>query len=142
MTGAEEECGACAKARSYYSSCLDPGGRLEKLGGRPLVQLLHSFYWNITDFDGGTQMEHWQLQVSLHLHYTALHTPPTVYSNTLMVADSAGGGAARLQCGRAVRVERGRGRQELQQTRAPGHSRGGHVYTELTLSCCRWTRAG
>ena len=68
MTGAEEECGACAKARSYYSSCLDPGGRLEKLGGRPLVQLLHSFYWNITDFDGGTQMDHWQLQVSLHLH--------------------------------------------------------------------------
>ena len=59
-----------------------------------------------------------------------------------MVADSAGGGAARLQRGRAVRVERGRGRQELQQTRAPGHSRGGHVYTELTLSCCRWTRAG
>ena len=42
-----------------------------------------------------------------------------------MVADSAGGGAARLQRGRAVRVERGRGRQELQQTRAPGHSRAG-----------------
>ena len=68
ITGAEEECGACAKARSYYSSCLDPGGRLEKLGGRPLVELLHSFYWNITDFDGGTQMDHWQLQVSHHLH--------------------------------------------------------------------------
>ena len=68
MTAAEEECGACAKARSYYSSCLDPGGRLERLGGRPLVQLLDSFYWNVTDFDGGTQMDAWKLQVSLHLH--------------------------------------------------------------------------
>ena len=87
MTGAEEECGACAKARSYYSSCLDPGGRLERLGGRPLVQLLDSFYWNVTDFDGGTQMDAWKLQVSLHLHSSTKAAHRKVFNCQLTRSD-------------------------------------------------------
>merc|ERR1719219_466753 len=62
LTGADSECGACLKARQYYDSCLDTNGTLEQLGGRPLLQLLQHFYWNITDFDGGAQMESWRLQ--------------------------------------------------------------------------------
>ena len=56
-------CSACGKAREYYSSCIDPDSKLESLGGEPLLNLLSNFYWNITDFDGGTQLENWNLQV-------------------------------------------------------------------------------
>ena len=58
------ECEACNKAKDYYKSCLDPDGKLEDLGGQPLLDLLSQFYWNITDFDGGTQLEQWNFQVS------------------------------------------------------------------------------
>ena len=57
------ECKACIKARSYYNSCVDKEGKLEKLGGKPLLDLLSLFYWNVTDFDGGGQMDNWNLQV-------------------------------------------------------------------------------
>ena len=62
LTEKDSECGACLKARQYYNSCLDTAGALEKEGGKPLLQLLQNFYWNITDFDGGAQMESWDLQ--------------------------------------------------------------------------------
>ena len=51
------------KARKYYNSCVDLDGKMEKLSGKPLLDLLSQFYWNITDFDGAGQMESWRLQV-------------------------------------------------------------------------------
>ena len=51
------------KARRYYNSCVDVDGKMEKLSGKPLLDLLSQFYWNITDFDGAGQMESWRLQV-------------------------------------------------------------------------------
>ena len=50
------------KARQYYKSCIDTNGTLEKLGGRPLLDILSNFFWNVTDFNGGTQLETWSLQ--------------------------------------------------------------------------------
>merc|ERR1719225_2108824 len=61
-TKEDRGCEACMKARRYYNSCVDPGGRLEGLSGKPLLDLLSQFYWNITDFDGAGQMESWRLQ--------------------------------------------------------------------------------
>ena len=58
------------KARRYYNSCVDPGGRLEGLSGKPLLDLLSQFYWNITDFDGSGQMESWKLQVTGDINLT------------------------------------------------------------------------
>ena len=52
------------KARRYYESCVDLDGKMEKLSGQPLLDLLSQFYWNITDFDGAGQMESWKLQVN------------------------------------------------------------------------------
>jgi len=62
MTESDSKCAACQKARTYYNSCRDKNGSLETLGGEPLLQLLQNFYWNVTDFDGGTQLDAWDLQ--------------------------------------------------------------------------------
>lgn len=63
----EEGCTACAKARSYYNSCLDKNGTLETLGGRPLLDLLRPLFWNITDYDRGFagEFDTWTLQVGV-----------------------------------------------------------------------------
>lgn len=61
-TEKDSSCRACQKARTYYTSCVDPEGKLEKLEGKPLLDLLSQFYWNITDFDGGAQLDRWDLQ--------------------------------------------------------------------------------
>ena len=63
LTEVDETCEACLKARKYYTSCVDPDDKLEELQGKPLLDLLSHFYWNITDFDGGAQLDHWNLQV-------------------------------------------------------------------------------
>ena len=57
------------KARRYYNSCVDLDGKTEKLSGKPLLDLLSQFYWNITDFDGAGQMESWRLQVTVLQDY-------------------------------------------------------------------------
>ena len=44
---------------------MDLDGKMEKLSGQPLLELLSQFYWNVTDFDGAGQMETWNLQVEL-----------------------------------------------------------------------------
>ena len=44
---------------------MDLDGKMEKLSGQPLLELLSQFYWNVTDFDGAGQMETWKLQVEL-----------------------------------------------------------------------------
>ena len=59
-TKSDSECAACLKARQYYNSCIDTNGTLERLGGKPLLDLLQHFYWNVTDFDGGTQLDDWR----------------------------------------------------------------------------------
>ena len=37
------------KAHYYYTSCIDPNGTIEKLGGKPLLNMLrtHSFGWTL-----------------------------------------------------------------------------------------------
>jgi len=61
-TKMDNECKACKKAKKYYNSCVDSNGTIEELGGKPLLNILHNFYWNVTDFDGGGQLENWTLQ--------------------------------------------------------------------------------
>ena len=61
------------KARRYYNSCVDLDGKTEKLSGKPLLDLLSQFYWNITDFDGAGQMESWRLQVPALQHLIRYH---------------------------------------------------------------------
>jgi hypothetical protein len=34
----------------------------EILQGQPLLEILSDFYWNITDFDGGIQMDNFSFQ--------------------------------------------------------------------------------
>lgn len=58
----EGGCDACSKARLYYAACLDKNDTLELLQGQPLLEILSDFYWNITDFDGGTQMDNFSFQ--------------------------------------------------------------------------------
>lgn len=60
------------KARRYYDSCVDLDGKMEKLSGQPLLDLLSQFYWNITDFDGAGQMESWKLQVNNNVTVTLI----------------------------------------------------------------------
>ena len=63
QTAADRECEACRKARRYYGSCTDIE-ELERRAGGPLLAVLQDYYWNITDFEGGTQLEAetWNLQ--------------------------------------------------------------------------------
>jgi hypothetical protein len=37
-------------------------GAGELLQGQPLLEILADFYWNITDFDGGIQMDNFSFQ--------------------------------------------------------------------------------
>jgi len=62
QTEMDKQCAACTKARDYYSSCVDANGTLEMLGGKPLINILKNYYWNVTDFDGSGQLETWTLQ--------------------------------------------------------------------------------
>eukprot|EP00092_Neocalanus_flemingeri_P065816 GFUD01080095.1.p1 GENE.GFUD01080095.1~~GFUD01080095.1.p1 ORF type:complete len:831 (-),score=230.51 GFUD01080095.1:109-2601(-) len=62
QTEKDRECAACTKARDYYSSCVDGNGTLEQLGGKPLINIMKNYYWNVTDFDGSGQLENWTLQ--------------------------------------------------------------------------------
>lgn len=41
------------KAQDYYSSCMDPNGTIESLGGKPLLQMLHTHLvgWHLLQKD-------------------------------------------------------------------------------------------
>jgi len=58
----DKKCKACKKAKDYYNSCVDLKGSIEELDGKPLINILIHYYWNVTDFDGGGQLENWTLQ--------------------------------------------------------------------------------
>ena len=59
---------------------MDLDGKMEKLSGQPLLELLSQFYWNITDFDGAGQMETWKLQVESICNFA---TSRNLYTDTV-----------------------------------------------------------
>lgn len=55
------------KAKLYYESCLDEDETLEKLGGKPMLDLIRNIGgWNITT-DSGFNLTKWSLHTSLQI---------------------------------------------------------------------------
>ena len=111
------------KARRYYNSCVDKDGNMEKLSGKPLLDLLSQFYWNITDFDGAGQMETWRLQVicsdiDLIIAYKESRTEFTLFGSgrqhsifyipiSIFLLDDNRKVSTQLQCWRILHLECG-----------------------------------
>lgn len=54
------------KAKVYYESCLDKDEEMEKLGAKPMIDLLYKLGgWNVTE--SGFNIEKWSLSKTLKI---------------------------------------------------------------------------